>query len=125
MHSHSYEYIICFCVPGNLVVVIVIAVDNTMHTATNFFLASMSFSDIVFIAFGVPLNIYVLQTQGIWSLGPIFCSLFWYFMYVSYDTHNVSDSSGDSFSILHIVKLQSNLALLIHPNLIIFQDSAF
>ena len=68
---------------GNMIVVIVVVVDKTMHTATNFFLASMSFSDIVFIGFAVPLNIYILQTGGVWNLGTVFCSLFWYLMYVS------------------------------------------
>ncbi|XP_075258820.1 growth hormone secretagogue receptor type 1-like [Convolutriloba macropyga] len=70
---------------GNMLVLVVIAVNKTMHTTTNFFLASMALSDLVFLCFSIPLNIYVLQTGGIWNLGHILCSLFWYLMYVSMD----------------------------------------
>ena len=68
---------------GNSVVLLVIAVNKTMHTTTNFFIASMALSDVIFIAFGVPLNIYVLQAEQGWKLGSVTCSLFWYLMYVS------------------------------------------
>ena len=76
---------------GNSVVLLVIAVNKTMHTTTNFFIASMALSDVIFIAFGVPLNIYVLQAEQGWKLGSVTCSLFWYLMYVSgsFSHHNL------------------------------------
>ncbi|XP_063714917.1 G-protein coupled receptor 54-like [Symsagittifera roscoffensis] len=67
---------------GNFVVMLVICVNKSMHTATSFFLFSMSLSDVIFLLFCIPLNIYVVHTKH-WLLGDVLCSLFWYLMYVT------------------------------------------
>lgn len=68
-------YIIIFItgVIGNISTCIVIAKNKSMHTATNYYLFSLSVSDLLLLITGVPQEMYLIWSKYPYVFGEVFC----------------------------------------------------
>lgn len=64
-----YTVIFLFGTTGNIIFTVVLIKNKVLHTATNFYLWSMSCSDLIVVTFGLPFEFYSL-----WSDNPFFGS---------------------------------------------------
>lgn len=58
----------------NLMVIIVITINKRLHTVTNVFISTLSFSDIMLCAFNLPFQLHYGITDY-WSFGSILCQI--------------------------------------------------
>ncbi|XP_017138872.1 neuropeptides capa receptor isoform X1 [Drosophila miranda] len=60
---------------GNLLVCIVIIRHSTMHTATNYYLFSLAVSDLLYLLFGLPAEVFLYWHQYPFLFGLTFCKI--------------------------------------------------
>ncbi|XP_068142444.1 neuropeptides capa receptor [Drosophila tropicalis] len=60
---------------GNLLVCIVIIRHSTMHTATNYYLFSLAVSDLLYLLFGLPAEVFLYWHQYPYLFGLPFCKI--------------------------------------------------
>ncbi|XP_067643459.1 neuropeptides capa receptor [Eurosta solidaginis] len=60
---------------GNILVCIVIIRHPTMHTATNYYLFSLAVSDLIYLLFGLPAEIFLYWHQYPYLFGLPFCKI--------------------------------------------------
>ncbi|KAK8762803.1 hypothetical protein V5799_025924 [Amblyomma americanum] len=70
-----YAVILVTGVTGNVCTCIVIARNRYMHTATNFYLFSLSVSDLLLLLLGLPQEMYQLWRKYPYAFGEAFCVL--------------------------------------------------
>ncbi|CAN8028134.1 unnamed protein product, partial [Ixodes persulcatus] len=70
-----YAVILVTGVTGNVCTCIVIARNRYMHTATNFYLFSLSVSDLLLLLLGLPQEMYQLWRKYPYVFGEVFCIL--------------------------------------------------
>ncbi|KAH6941272.1 hypothetical protein HPB50_015461 [Hyalomma asiaticum] len=70
-----YAVILVTGVTGNVCTCIVIARNRYMHTATNFYLFSLSVSDLLLLLLGLPQEMYQLWRKYPYAFGEVFCVL--------------------------------------------------
>ena len=60
---------------GNILVIIVIATNKNLHTATNVFLLNLSVADLLYLQ-SIPFAIVTLVKQK-WIFGVLMCKSYW------------------------------------------------
>uniref|UniRef100_W8BJQ5 Neuropeptides capa receptor n=1 Tax=Ceratitis capitata TaxID=7213 RepID=W8BJQ5_CERCA len=60
---------------GNILVCVVIIRHPTMHTATNYYLFSLAVSDLIYLLFGLPAEIFLYWHQYPYLFGLTFCKI--------------------------------------------------
>ncbi|XP_054734430.1 neuropeptides capa receptor [Anastrepha obliqua] len=60
---------------GNILVCVVIIRHRTMHTATNYYLFSLAVSDLIYLLFGLPAEIFLYWHQYPYLFGLPFCKM--------------------------------------------------
>ncbi|XP_036337012.1 neuropeptides capa receptor-like [Rhagoletis pomonella] len=60
---------------GNILVCVVIVRHPTMHTATNYYLFSLAVSDLIYLLFGLPAEIFLYWHQYPYLFGLPFCKI--------------------------------------------------
>lgn len=80
----AYVLVFVFCVLGNLAVLLVIATNRSMCTATNFFLANLAVADLLVGVFCVFQNAvhFVLFQHGAWPFGKALCHSYIYILHM-------------------------------------------
>ena len=74
--SLIYILILLFGIIDNICVCFVIIFNQNMHTVTNYYLFSLAISDLLFVSFGLPPEIYSLIVGAYpWAFGNAFCKI--------------------------------------------------
>lgn len=71
----AYTLIMLAGIIGNISVCIIIIRNRSMHTNTNYYLFNLAISDLLYLLFGLPFEIYMFWNQYPWPFSSEFCKL--------------------------------------------------
>uniref|UniRef100_A0A915HIJ8 G-protein coupled receptors family 1 profile domain-containing protein n=1 Tax=Romanomermis culicivorax TaxID=13658 RepID=A0A915HIJ8_ROMCU len=61
---------------GNVLVIIVVVKNKSLHTVINYFIFGLAVADLILAVAVMPFAVYVEVNNGFWQLGTLLCDLY-------------------------------------------------